>query len=173
MPSYNNNHLDDTVNSEFMRVCKCMIPYLDRDIQKNAAVGLKFLELINTINAYSNDTMISDLSLTRQGNWEHNLLSDVRSNLSPEKAYIIDALMKLKEFRSILETKDTDAPVVGSVEPLDSPEQTSFYADSSTDNRTPNPSTISPNNILQAISPLLDDNQKQLLNLFAGFLGSK
>ena len=31
----------------------------------------------------------------------------------------------------------------------------------------------SPTNILQMLSPLLDDNQKQLLNLLSAFLGPK
>ncbi|MEG0013974.1 MAG: hypothetical protein RR324_04515 [Cellulosilyticaceae bacterium] len=168
MSSYSNNPLDDKVNSEFMRVCKCMIPYLDRDVQKNIAVGLKFLELVNTINAYNDENVVNELSLTRQNNWEEDLLHNVRANLSPEKAYIIDAVMKLKEVRSIISTKTTESS--------DLP--TSFYNDNSVEPehvspQTNNTASISPASILQAVSPLLDDNQKQLLNLFTTFFNAK
>lgn len=176
MSSYSNNPLDDKVNSEFMRVCKCMIPYLDRDVQKNIAVGLKFLELVNTINAYNDESIVNEISLTRQSNWEDDLLHSVRSNLSPEKAYIIDAVMKLKEVRSIMSAKTTDSSLFPSDDQSESRYQTSLYNDSPLDANPPqpaNPSSISPASILQAVSPLLDDNQKQLLNLFTTFLNNK
>lgn len=178
MPSYNNNHLDDTVNSELMRVCKCMIPYLDRDIQKNMAIGLKFLELVNTINAYNDENVIQGLSLTRQDHWEDDLLHSVRSNISPEKAYLIDAVMKLKEVRSIMSNKDTQTALFPSSTADDTRFQPSFY---NNDNLASEPNTSQvntpasplPASILQAISPLLDDNQRQLLNLFTTFFNNK
>lgn len=178
MSSYSNNPLDDKVNSEFMRVCKCMIPYLDRDVQKNIAVGLKFLELVNTINAYNDESAVNELSLTRQNNWEEDLLHNVRSNLSPEKAYIIDAVMKLKEVRSIISTKTTESSVLPTSPLSESRYQTSFYNDNSVDPEPVSPQmnhtgSISPASILQAVSPLLDDNQKQLLNLFTTFFNAK
>lgn len=206
MPSSNDNQLDQQVNTELMRVCKCVIPYLDRNVQKNVAIGVKFLELINTINTFSNDTSLSSLSLTRQGNWEEDLLDNVKANLSPEKAYLIDAVWKLKEFRSILQTKDPHEPdSPASFEPYpttDPQDQASYFSDindapkttrpprmpnTSNTQRPPNsqrPSNTqgssttqnnmgSPTNILQMLSPLLDDNQKQLLNLLSAFLGPK
>lgn len=171
MPTYNDNPLDHQVNTELMRVCKCIIPYLDRNVQKNVAVGIKFLELVNTITAFSEDNISNDFSLMRQGNWEDDLLYSVRSNLSSEKAYLIDALIKLKEFRSIVETKDNtssfESPNIS--EPVN---PNPFFNDINTPPKS-NQNTTSPTNILQMLSPLLDDNQKQILNLLSTFLGNK
>lgn len=223
MPSYSDNQLDRHVNTDLMRVCKCIIPYLDRDIQKTVAVGLKLVELMNTINIYNDTSVVNELTLTRGENWEADLLRNVRSNLSPEKAYLIDAVLKLKEVRSIINAKPDNQPTPPNDPPpthTPTPDiQTAFYNDPSptytdptpaytdsastytnptptytdptsnysrpggnyTDHNThPNqpqtpPATpktppISPANLIQAISPLLDDNQKQLLNLFTGLI---
>ena len=87
MSYYRDNPLDETVNTELMRVCKCVIPYLDRNVQKNVAIGLKFLELVNTINVYKEDNELdSSMTLERTGTWEEDLLRSIRGNLSSEKA---------------------------------------------------------------------------------------
>lgn len=207
MPPYSANPLDQEVNTELMRVCKCIIPYLDRGTQKNVAIGLKFLELVNTINTYSNTMNLSrSLSLERQGNWENELLHNVKSNLSPEKAYLIDALMKLQEFRSIVAVKETDspkpsAPVESFVdeplpsEPIKSTATKSTHAPrrrKPTQKNTFKPdvntlfepeiertqpassaqNAINPAQLFQALSPMLDDKQKQMLTMFSTLLNT-
>lgn len=198
MPSYSDNNFDRHVNTDLMRVCKCVIPYLDRDTQKTVAIGLKIVELINTINIYNDENIIGEMSLTRGDHWESDLLQSVRSNLSPEKAYLIDAVLKLKEVRSIMNATKSDSmpPPFPNPTSCESdyqpsfytdnapPFQSSFYTDDAPSSRTdpepspspvpppksPNTSGPSPASLIQAVAPLLDDNQKQLLNLFAGFL---
>lgn len=187
MPSYQSNPLDQEVNTELMRVCKCVIPYLDRGVQKNVAIGLKFLELVNTINAYGDPLNSNNsISLTRQGHWQEDLLRSVRSNLSPDKAYLIDAVIKLQEFKSILNTKDTGSSIpttLSSYEPEPSFEQApQFEPFSDLSREVPKNEKVppksqtssgpSPANILQMLSPLLDDNQKQLFNAFASLMGN-
>ncbi|MGL5677400.1 MAG: hypothetical protein ACRDDX_13385 [Cellulosilyticaceae bacterium] len=196
MPSYQTNPLDQEVNTEFMRVCKCVIPYLDRNVQKNVAVGLKFLELVNTINAFSDPLHVSDsLSLSRQDRWEEDLLVNVRSNLSPEKAYLIDAILKLQEMKKILNVKEgmdsfspsfptveptpTDIPpVFDAFQPFDrTQKQSQKQSHQKQQAQRPTQPTgnttqsgPSPANIMQMLSPLLDENQKQLFNVFASMM---
>lgn len=209
MPPYTPNPLDQEVNTELMRVCKCVIPYLDHGTQKNVAIGLKFLELVNTINTYSNTMNLSrSLTLERQGNWESELLRNVKSNLSPEKAYIIDALIKLQEFRSILNIKEAMASSTASSPPpvfTDAPQPSpSKNASSTNRQRKPhqkkvfkpdskpsfnseksfepeldaepteptNYTTPNPAQLLQALSPMLDDKQRQMLTMFSALMNN-
>lgn len=51
---------------------------------------------------YSAEPPITEVPLMRGENWENNLLNDVRNNLDSDKTYIIDAMMKLSEFRNIM-----------------------------------------------------------------------
>ncbi|ONI37556.1 hypothetical protein AN639_07935 [Candidatus Epulonipiscium fishelsonii] len=97
------NDLDRCVNSEFMRVCKCVVPYLEQPVQKNVAIGLKVLELINTVNFYKG--LDGSLNRYREENWETTLLQEIKKNLEPEKVYLIDALIKITELNNILSTK--------------------------------------------------------------------
>lgn len=195
MPTYRGNPLDESVNTELMRVCKCVVPYLDRNVQKNVAIGIKFLELVNTINTFNDATPLSpQLSLTRQGNWQDDLLQDIRSNLSSEKAYLIDAMLKLQQVKSILNVKDSmseshTTPSNAFVPPSDTPthivpppDVPLFFPDSNYqrpdhesyfDKSQPSPpqgSGPSPAAFLQALSPMLDDNQRQMLTLLSTFM---
>lgn len=172
-PYRSGNRLDDQVNTEFMRVCKCVLPYLDKGIQKNLAISLKALELISVMQLYNSDSPVTEVPLMRSENWERTLLNDVRNNLDSDKTYIIDALMKLSEFRSIMSQtpKNTN---VEHAEPIqfnsEDPNNTELTRDESA-NTTPIPSSApNPTDMLNAISPLLDDKQKQMLNLLSTFL---
>ena len=64
-PYRSGNRLDDQVNTEFMRVCKCVLPYLDRGMQKNLAISLKALELISVMQLYSAEPPITEVPLMR------------------------------------------------------------------------------------------------------------
>ena len=180
MSSYRDNPLDEIVNTELMRVCKCVVPYLDRNVQKNVAIGLKFLELINTINTYADDATLDDtLSRSRDGNWQTDLLHSVRENLTPEKAYIVDAIVKLQEVKSILNNKETSPTLAPTTFDEPAPffdKMPDFHRDASP---VEPPKPASSNNansaaaLLQVLTPLMDDNQKQIFNLLTTFLGNK
>ena len=173
-PYRSGNRLDDQVNTEFMRVCKCVLPYLDRGMQKNLAISLKALELISVMQLYNSDSPVTEVPLMRSENWERTLLNDVRNNLDSDKTYLIDALMKLSEFRSIMSqtSKNTE---VETAEPIhfhsedDSPVEPTRDEPASSTSPPPS-SSPNPTDMLNAISPLLDDKQKQMLNLLSTFL---
>ena len=173
-PYRSGNRLDDQVNTEFMRVCKCVLPYLDRGMQKNLAISLKALELISVMQLYNSDSPVTEVPLMRSENWERTLLNDVRNNLDSDKTYLIDALMKLSEFRSIMSqtSKNTDSETA---EPIHFHSEDTHPIEPTRDepaSSTPPPPSSSPNptDMLNAISPLLDDKQKQMLNLLSTFL---
>lgn len=172
-PYRSGNRLDDQVNTEFMRVCKCVLPYLDKGMQKNLAISLKALELISVMQLYNSDSTVTEVPLMRSENWERTLLNDVRNNLDSDKTYIIDALMKLSEFRSIM----SQTPKNTNVEPAEpiqfnseDPNHTELARDESANTTPPPSSAPNPTDMLNAISPLLDDKQKQMLNLLSTFL---
>lgn len=164
------NQLDQQVNPEWMRVCKCMLPYLDRHTQKNLAISLKMLELVTVIQLYSKDNEIEPIPMTRSASWEQDLLLDIKSNLSPEKSYMIDAIMKLGEFKNLLSQNETSS--------LDHIQTTQMpFEPQQTTTPPPPPPTATkapsgPEDILDKLSPLLDDKQRQMLKMFSTLMGS-
>lgn len=186
VPYRSGNQLDDQVNTELMRVCKCVLPYLDRGIQKNLAVSLKVLELFSVFQLYNSETAVSEIPLMRGENWENKLLSDVRNNLDSDKTYIVDALMKLGEVRNImshLQPQEDATPVNFNTEPSSDPSPfdpspfgfnpfttATAQAPHSEETSQPRTNTPSPADMLNAFSPLLDDKQKQMINLLSAFL---
>lgn len=187
-----NNTLDMAVNSDFMRVCKCALPYLDRDIQKNVAISLKILELMHTINLYNGSNAFSDIPLEKEGNWQRELLRSITQNISPEKSYLLDAILKASEIKSILDTGashgcgypsgstcsscsnyPTPQPPFydeanSCSSPYDfSPPPSNSYSDSPSASSSP-----SPEDIIKSFAPMLDEKQSQLLSLFTSLINN-
>ncbi|OON95330.1 MAG: hypothetical protein ATN36_08645 [Epulopiscium sp. Nele67-Bin005] len=102
------NSLDVAVNTEFMRVCKCILPYLEKDVQRNVAISLKILELRNTINFYNDDDIESEISADKSEAWQKNLLSEIGQNISSDKSHIIDAVLAAGELKSMFEPASTE-----------------------------------------------------------------
>lgn len=168
MSSYKNtNPLDAHVNTEWMRVCKCVLPYLDRQMQRNLAVSLKFMELMSVMQLYadSHTTAMDPVSLTRSSNWENELLHSVRSNLSPEKAFIIDAIVKLGEAKNILSEHHSD-----SLPPTPDPTPSAPLFADEIEEPPKKSNGADPSAMIDMLSPLLDDNQRQMLKLFTTFM---
>ena len=158
---YNNNLLDNHVNTELMRVCKCMLPYMDQAVQKKMAITIKLFELMSVMNLYADETIAPPINLTRGDDWEKRLLLDIRSQLNPEKAYLVDAALKISELKNIMALKNS----------LDS--LPSANADPATTDSLEHPSNEAPstsNDIIDKFSPFLDDSQKQMLKLFSTFM---
>lgn len=168
IPYRSGNQLDDQVNTEFMRVCKCVLPYLDRGMQKNLAISLKALELISVMQLYNSEPPVTEIPLMRGENWENKLLSDVRNSLDSDKTYLIDAMMKLGEFRKIMahtQATSTEAEPIH----FDVPDSTNEPARTEP-SPAPKSNSPSPADMINAFSPLLDDKQKQMINLLSAFM---
>lgn len=184
------NPLDKEVNTDFIRICKCILPYLNRNAQKQLAISLKMLELVSTIQLFQDENLNDTFRTTRQDNWEDELLLNIRDNISPEKAYLIDAFIKFKEFSRILKNTKNEPTIVedGIFEedfshntPQENQEMNAFmqmfnptakkettsYIPTSNDTQ---PSKLNKADLLNTLAPLLDDKQKQMLQALASMM---
>lgn len=183
------NNFDRAINNEFLIVSKSLLPYLNVDRQKSVALFIKVMELVYTLNLFSNETSVRSMSRSQETGWEKDFLTDVRNNLPSDKAYFVDAILKLTEARTLL-TKQTEPDTASSPEyhlhPADSGifDASPFPVDSagsshdskesghtSIKENTPPPTSLpSPEQIISGLSSILDPNQTQLLKLLSSFL---
>ena len=169
--------LDRAVNNDALMISKSLLPYLQPDRQKPVAILIKAMELMYTINLYSSEDFVRSMSRSQETGWEKNFLTDVKQNLSSDKAYFIDAILKLTEAKDLLSTRNASSSPEEpsySLHPSDSGilEDRPFTSpvtpaptSSETQAASPNPSQI-----IDKLSPLLDPNQVQLLKLLSGFI---
>lgn len=175
------NNLDRAVNNEFLIVSKSLLPYLNIDKQRSVAIFIKVMELIYTVNLFSNETSVRSMSRSQETGWEKDFLKDVRNNLSPDKAYFIDAILKLTEVRDLLVQPDNpslehsstsseyhlhpndsgilnDIPFPKDTDSNEAPQVASSPTPKQTSNSMP-----SPEQLINGLSSFLDSNQTQLL----------
>lgn len=181
------NNLDRAINNEFLIVSKSLLPYLNVDRQKSIALFIKAMELIYTMNLYSNETSVRSMSRSQEAGWEKEFLTDVRNNLPSDKAYFVDAILKLTEARSLLNRQtpdETATPPEYHLHPSDSgildaePFESDTFShtpkeknsSTSTSDNTSSNSLPSPDQIINGLSSLLDPNQTQILKLLSSFL---
>lgn len=150
--------LDSVTNNDFLRISKSLIPYLDTDKQKAAAIFIKTFELMSTIDLFSREEFLRSITKPRDMGWEKNLLSDIRSNLSDDRAYFIDAILKLSEFRELFAVKNNEAAMT--VTPTTPPPSTNSAS------QTPNNASA----VLDKLSGVLEPNQMQLLKILSAFM---
>lgn len=162
------HRIDQEINNDTLVVCKCLIPYLDRDMQRNVAILIKAFELLYTIKLFSSDEFVKSISVERKNGWHTRLLHDVRKNINPEHAYLIDMVLKFTEFQKILATRQSLTPN----EQL--PDQTSQNASGAS--LPPQLSRDNPeenlNGLMNQFSSVLEPNQMQLLKMLASLLNT-
>lgn len=181
------NNLDRAINNEFLIVSKSLLPYLNVDRQKSVALVIKVMELVYTLNLFSNETSVRSMSRSQETGWEKDFLTDVRNNLSSDKAYFIDVILKLTEAKELL-SRQTESDSPSSPEyhlhpadsgiftdtpfPTDSNYSSNDYEKtdpSSTKNNTQTASAPSADQIINTLSSMLDPGQTQLLKLLSSF----
>ncbi len=96
------NVLDQSINNDLLVVAKTLVPYLDANKQRVVAIGVKLAELISTIAFYADEDNITDISRDREPGWERKFLTDVKENLSEDKAYYVDVVLKITEALNLL-----------------------------------------------------------------------
>lgn len=181
-------NLDRAINNDILVVSKSLLPYLNIDKQKPIAIFIKAMELIYTVNLFSNESTVRSMSRSQDEGWEKSFLNDVKSNLGDEKAFFVDAILKLAEARDLLSKQE--APSNGPISPeyhlhpLDSGvlEDQLFTEQIS----TPDPKAVksapkinqkpssgpSPEQIINGLSSMLDPSQAQLLKVLASMFNS-
>lgn len=180
------NNLDRAVNNELLIVSKSLLPYLNLDKQRTAAIFIKVIELVYTMSLFSDETTVRSMSRSQETGWEKDFLNDVKGNLSNDKAYFIDVILKLTEAKDLL-TRSPDGP---SHSASNEPEYHLHAGDSGFLNDmpfpqdeaaspTPAPSSSSektaksssngpsPEQLISGLSSLLDPNQTQLLKMLS------
>ncbi len=156
--------LDRAINNDFLMISKSLIPYLPAENQKSLAIFIKTFELMHTINLFSKDDFVRSMSRSHDAGWEKDFLKDVRKNLSGDRGYFIDAILKLSEVRDLIDThntRDTFTPPITSVEePIQNLNTTEPKQNSS----------INPGEVIDKLSSMLEPNQVQLLKVLTSFM---
>lgn len=157
--------LDRAINNDFLTISKSLIPYLPRENQRSLAIFVKTFELMQTINLFSRDDVVHSMSRSHEAGWEKEFLKDVRQNLSGDRGYFIDALLKLTEVRDLIDNHPTENNYVApasTVEPSpNDPPQASPIN---------NGSAINPADVIDKLSTMLQPNQVQLLKVLSSFM---
>ncbi len=194
-----NNQLDQAINSERIRLFKCILPYLDKDLQKQVAISLKFFELVNTIKFYNNDEY---LAIPKEGDWKKALLIEMSQNVDPDKSQFLDMILKITELLSVLSAQDSQDIEMDDIDysypnmnEMNSPHSNMNYAKNlqNSNNFYPNSlhskevipnipypyqtnqsssvnQTNNSNDIIKNSAPLLDEKQLQMLQSLATIL---
>lgn len=182
-------NLDRAINNDILVVSKSLLPYLNIDRQKPMAVFIKLMELVYTINLFSNEASVRSMSRSQESGWEKAFLNDVKANLGDDKAYFVDVILKLAEAKDLLAkpeqsiSKPKQSTPEYHLHPLDSGilEDAPFpdaKPTPSTPKLAPTPNTPpkstgpSPDQIINSLSSMLDPNQAQLLKVIASMFNS-
>lgn len=179
------NALDRAINTDMLTVSKSFLPYLNMDYQKPLAILIKAIELMYTVNLYSKEDSLSSMTRSLDTGWEREFLNEVKSNLSKDKAYFIDVVLKLSEAKDILnmagETRNSNT----SNKFYNSDSETSYHKSNNhptgnIDNSSSYTSddvefskktnSTSPDQIIDKLSPMLEPGQLQLLKMLSGMM---
>ncbi len=166
--------LDSATNNDFLIISKSLVPYLDADKQKAVAIFIKAFELMSTIDLFSKEDSIRSLTKPRDTGWEKNFLSDIRANLSDDRAYFIDAILKLSEVKDLIAVKNSQSSSSNytASSPLDSnipiPPSQETVSPNLSSNNTHAPNTSA--DVIDKLSGMLDPNQLQILKVLSSFI---
>ncbi len=159
------HRIDKEINTDTLVVCKCLVPYLDRDAQKNMVILIKAFELLYTIKLFSSDDFVKSISVERKNGWHTHLLHDVKKNINPNRAYLIDMALKFTEFQKIMATKPTSS-VNEKLINKENPDG-DFPVQLTRDQNDENPGDI-----INEFSSVLEPSQLQLLKMLSTFLNT-
>lgn len=157
--------IDSAINNDFLMISKSIVPYLDADKQRAAAIFIKAFELMSTIDLFSKEEFVRSITRPRESGWEKDFLNDIRSNFSDDRAYFIDAILKLSEVRDLLAAKNSaHLNTVSPFNGFQTPEPAAPVSD------TPPPSSNNAAQIIDKLSSVLDPNQVQILKMLSAFM---
>lgn len=152
--------LDAQIHTESLRVCKCLIPYLPFEKQKNISIFIKVFELMSVVDYFSSVDIMDNASENLRNNetWQTDLLHSVKNNLDPNNAYWVDIFFKINDVRKILAVAQSGSPATETPSLKASPTEHEPHT-------TTNPEASK--DFIQNISPLLDDNQRKMLEMLS------
>lgn len=158
--------LDHAINNDLLIVSKSLVPYLDVSRQKPIAILIKVIELLYTINLYSNPDAVLELSHAQEPGWEKDFLKDVKNNLDNDKAYLIDIILKLTEAKDLLVNPDFNLMQLFTTNSAPTTAQVTAPVTTQQETTT----TLPIEQLIGTLSSLFDTNGTQLLNALAALL---
>ncbi len=172
------NALDRAINTDMLTVSKSFLPYLNMDYQKPLAILIKAIELMYTVNLYSKEDSINSMCRSLDEGWEREFLNEVKSNLSKDKAYFIDVVLKLSEAKDILNMASASREDCNTFcnsnnyQPNNIDDINNYDINQSNSSKTPStaPGTTNPDKIIDKLSPMLEPGQLQLLKILSGMM---
>ena len=140
--------IDAKIHTEPLRICKCLIPYLPFEKQRDLSIVIKIFELMAVADYFAGfdpgDIVIANS--TRSETWQKDLLTSIKNNLDPENAYWADIFFKFNDVKDILANAQSSPP-------------TSKETATTTSNAPPS------KDFMDNIVPSLSDSQKDLLKM--------
>ncbi|NLK97565.1 hypothetical protein [Defluviitalea saccharophila] len=145
---------DETVHTPQMKVIKAAIPYMKVHHQRVLGVFIKFLELKKVMDIYKNNSSpLSTVSLSTNPNWKIDMLTSIRPHCTVEKQCVVDMMSKVIDIGELMK-KMHSLKLNESVK-------------TQTDTNGPNQKQA----LIQALSPMLNENQRQMLNMLTTLMG--
>jgi len=145
---------DETVHTPQMKVIKAAIPYMKVDHQRILGVFIKFLELKKVIDIYRNDSPpLASTSFLTNPNWKIDMLASIRPHCTEEKQYMVDMMTKVIDIGELMKKMYT------------------LRTNQSVNPQTNTQSSNQKQTLIQTLSPMLNENQKHMLNMLTTLMG--
>ena len=160
--------LDRAINNDFLTISKSLVPYLPPENQKSLAIFIKTFELMHTIDLFSRDDFVRSMSRSHETGWEKDFLRDVRQNLSGDRGYFIDALLKLTEVRDLIDTHSNTSD--NFIPPSEVIDDLSIEPPPSSPTMENHSASLNPTDVIDKLSNMLEPNQAQILKALTSFM---
>lgn len=139
---------DESIHTPQMKVVKAAIPYMEPSQQKILGIFIKSLELKKVIDSYkNNENPLSSTDLSTTPHWKVDMLNSIRPHCTEEKQCIVDMMARIMDIGELMKRMN--------------------YLKSNNSPKTQAPSNKSNQKqaLLQTLSPMLNENQKQMLTM--------
>ncbi|MCT4544277.1 MAG: hypothetical protein N4A63_12095 [Vallitalea sp.] len=100
--------IDKVVNSNEMNIIKSAIPYINYQSQKQLAVFVKLIELLNTVKLYNNYAVSEIPELNKINSSKQDMLYNIRSYCSPKNKQLIDFLLNIYNLKALIASMNKD-----------------------------------------------------------------
>lgn len=146
--------IDSEIHTEPLRVCKCLIPYLPFEKQRDLSIVIKVFELVAVADYFAgfDPEDIVTANSTRSETWQTDLLTSIKNNLDPKNAFLADVFFKINDVKDILANAKLGSPAPTKTSPVPPP-------------NPPNPTPSK--DFMDNIVPSLNDSQKGLLKMLS------
>lgn len=146
---------DETIHTPELKVVKAAIPYFEPYHQKILGVFVKAMEFKRVIDMYykNPENPLINMNLKSNPYWKTEMLNSFKPHCSHENQYLIDIMVKVMDIGELMKK----------IQSLKIAEEVKKIPETTEKKNTKQ-------KLIESLSPLLDDNQKQMLNLFSSLI---